>query len=365
MHRFYSLNMSPFITGVFLWCYRRGGGGCYNILCWFWQFVPLFFRKRLEIGVRSLLWWRNGGRAADPGERDVETSETLVDPTDEFYCSYDSTWEDEPSQNRSIEMSSLPRSNRYKFRRFQNAAKDMQTYRHDYPNQPRNQHLSKPEARPNLMFYLGQHPCLPDGLHISDIHKEWHGDYNKLEYVHTYIQWLFPLQEPGVNSEASILTKQEITDFLNNSFAKKNLLKSYKLMLDFYGIELINEITGDVRKTENWMERFDNFNRHTHNSLRITRILKCLGTLGYRDYQAPLVKFFLVETLVNGQLPNIKESVLNYFVFAVLDKKKRRNLLKFAYENYEPKEEFVWCPKKIQMFWLQQMKIQNGREKSP
>uniref|UniRef100_A0A1A8R3H2 Opioid growth factor receptor n=3 Tax=Nothobranchius rachovii TaxID=451742 RepID=A0A1A8R3H2_9TELE len=328
MHRFYSRNVSPFITGVFLWCYRRGGGGCYNILCWFWQFVPLFFRKRLETGVRSL--------------PRVILGNCILGPNHPL--------------NVTVEG---------KFRRFQNAAKDMQTYRHDYPNQPRDQHLSKPEVRPNLMFYLGQDPCLPDGLHISDIHKEWHGDYNKLEYVHTYIQWLFPLQEPGVNSEANILTKQEITDFLNNSFAKKNLLKSYKLMLDFYGIELINEITGDVRKTENWMERFDNFNRHTHNSLRITRILKCLGTLGYRDYQAPLVKFFLVETLVNGQLPNIKESVLNYFVFAVLDKKKRRKLLKFAYENYEPKEEFVWCPKKIQMFWLQQMKIQNGREKSP
>uniref|UniRef100_A0A8C6LI53 Opioid growth factor receptor 1 n=1 Tax=Nothobranchius furzeri TaxID=105023 RepID=A0A8C6LI53_NOTFU len=204
----------------------------------------------------------------------------------------------------------------------------MQTYRHDYPVSLSHT-ATLVETR---VTYL----CLINtGLHISDIHKEWHGDYNKLEYPLSSFLIFINFSLKGLIRASQMITK--------------NLLKSYKLMLDFYGIELINEITGDVRKTENWMERFDNFNRHTHNSLRITRILKCLGTLGYRDYQAPLVKFFLVETLVNGQLPNIKESVLNYFVFAVLDKKKRRNLLKFAYENYEPKEEFVWCPKKIQM----------------
>lgn len=89
----------------------------------------------------------------------------------------------------------------------------------------------------------------------------------------------------------------------------------------------------------------------THNNLRITRILKCLGTLGYQLYQAPLVHFFLEETLIHGKLPSVKESVLNYFLFAVLNKKERRKLIKFAYTNYTPKEEFVWCPKKIQQVW--------------
>uniref|UniRef100_A0A3B4GRM3 Opioid growth factor receptor (OGFr) conserved domain-containing protein n=1 Tax=Pundamilia nyererei TaxID=303518 RepID=A0A3B4GRM3_9CICH len=190
----------------------------------------------------------------------------------------------------------------------------------------------------------------------DDFHKKWYRDYKSLEYVHTYIQWLFPLQEPGVNYEASTLTTEEITDFLNHSIAKKNLLKSYKLMLDFYGIVLCDEKTGKVKKAEHWEERFDNLNSHTHNSLRITRILKCLGNLGYRHYQAPLVRFFLEETLVNGQLPNIRDSVLSYFMFAVLDKKKRRGLIKYAYLNYEPKDEFVWCPKKIQKLWSMQPK---------
>lgn len=92
----------------------------------------------------------------------------------------------------------------------------------------------------------------------------------------------------------------------------------------------------------------------THNNLRITRILKCLGTLGFPHYQAPLVHFFLTETLVNGELPNVKDSVLNYFVFAVLNKNCRRELIKYAFLKYDPNDEFVWCPEKLQRRWVRE-----------
>lgn len=102
--------------------------------------------------------------------------------------------------------------------------------------------------------------------------------------------------------------------------------------------------------------------RHTHNNLRITRILKCLGTLGFPQYQAPLVHFFLIETLVNGELPNVKDSVLNYFVFTVLDKNCRRELIKFAFLNYDPNDEFVWCPKKLQQRWAREARASSTKE---
>lgn len=85
-----------------------------------------------------------------------------------------------------------------------------------------------------------------------------------------------------------------------------------------------------------------------HNNLRITRILKSLGELGFKHYQAPLVRFFLEETLVKKTLSSVKRSVLDYFLFAVLDRKKRQELVRFAYLHFEPKEKFVWCPRKIQ-----------------
>ncbi|XP_042367400.1 opioid growth factor receptor-like [Plectropomus leopardus] len=295
---------------------------------------------------------------SEDGEPDDE--EYRVETSDEFYCEYDSTWETEEQQEDGFRGSR--RIRHYKFSRFESAARDMQNYRHNYPSQSRPQHWMKPvsDDKPNLKFYLGLKSSVPDGAFIHDFHNEWYGAYDILEFVHSYIQWLFPLQEPGMNYEASTLTKEEIKEFLQNNTAKENLLKSYRLMLDFYGIELCDEETGEVKRAENWRERFDNLNSHTHNNLRITRILKCLGTLGYPHYQAPLVHFFLEETLVHGELPSVKDSVLSYFVFAVLDKGQRRSLIKFAYLNYDRKDEFVWCPKKIQMKWSQKVMPKKG-----
>lgn len=284
----------------------------------------------------------------DGGEFDGE--EYRVDPTDELHCGYDSTWDAEESVGPS-RRTTRPAAHNFMFSRFENAARDMENYRHGYPNRQQSTRRDKL----NLQFYLGMTRSVPDGVSIDGFHQDWYKDYDRLESVHSYIQWLFPLQEPGMNRDASILTTEEIEEFLQSNIAKENLLKSYKLMLDFYGIELSDEKTGEVRRACNWRDRFNNLNRQTHNNLRITRILKCLGTLGYRHYQAPLVHFFLKETLVHRELPQVRDSVLHYFVFAVLDKRERRRLLKFAYLSYDRREEFVWCPKKIQIKWSQGM----------
>ncbi|KAK6321583.1 hypothetical protein J4Q44_G00085590 [Coregonus suidteri] len=272
--------------------------------------------------------------------------------TDEYYCMYDSTWEDHPNEETSERRTQHSK----KFKRFRSAARDMQKYRRDYPEQRSNLYFGgqQQDDMPNLQFYRGHIPSSPDGVFIEDFHNKWHRKYSKLEEVHSYIQWLFPLQEPGMNYQAKELTKKEIKAFREDGTAKQRLVTSYKLMLDFYGIELSNDITGEVKRANNWRERFDNLERNTHNNLRITRILKCLGTLGFPHYQAPLVRFFLEQTLVKGKLYNVKESALNYFIFAVIDKQKRRNLVKYAYAHYEPKHEFVWCPKTIQSIFSEE-----------
>ncbi|XP_038871708.1 opioid growth factor receptor-like protein 1 isoform X1 [Salvelinus namaycush] len=274
-----------------------------------------------------------------------------IEDTDEYSCMYDSTWEDHPNE----ETSERRTKHSNKFNRFRSAARDMQKYRHDYPGQGSKLYFGgQQDEMPNLQFYRGQIPSSPDGVFIEDFHNKWHRKYSKLEQVHSYIQWLFPLQEPGMNYQAKELTKKEIEAFLEDGTAKQRLVASYKLMLDFYGIELSNDITGEVKLANNWRERFDNLERNTHNNLRITRILKCLGTLGFPHYQAPLVHFFLEQTLVKDKLYNVKESALNYFIFAVIDKQERRNLVKYAYAHYEPKHEFVWCPKTIQSIFREE-----------
>ncbi|XP_068450646.1 opioid growth factor receptor-like [Clinocottus analis] len=288
------------------------------------------------------------------GEGEFDGEEYRVDLTDDLYCGYDSTWEAKKPQCGAPPRTRRPAARDYKFSRFESAARDMCNYRHGYPFQIRQQHFSQEyKNKPNLQFYLGWQCSEPDGVYIKGFHQEWYRNYSKLESVHSYIQWLFPLEEPGMNSMAPTLTKEEIKEFCQNDTAKANLLKSYKLMLDFYGIKLCDEKTGEVDRASNWKDRFNNLNRESHNNLRITRILKCLGILGYPHYQAPLVLFFLEETLVHGELPGVKDSVLNYFLFAVLDKRERRRLVKFAYLSYSRKEEFVWCPRKIQRVWSQ------------
>ncbi|XP_030590582.1 opioid growth factor receptor isoform X2 [Archocentrus centrarchus] len=226
------------------------------------------------------------------------------------------------------------------------AAKDMQNYRRGYPNLA-DEECSEDKMN-NLQFYLNKFPSAPDDIYIESFLKEWKNDYKRLERVHSYIQWLFPLREPGVNYMASELTKKEIEAFKKNEDAKRRLVESYELMLGFYGIRLVNKETGEVKRAENWKERFGNLERNMHNNLRITRILKSLGELGFEHYQAPLVRFFLEETLVKKTLSSVKRSVLDYFLFAVLDKHKRQELVRFAYLHFEPKDKFVWCPRKIQ-----------------
>ncbi|CAL8379907.1 unnamed protein product [Boreogadus saida] len=233
-----------------------------------------------------------------------------VERTDLLYCEYDTTWETlEYSQGDRRPRGSTQRVYDYEFNRFENAAKDMYNYRHDYPlPMGRSYHRGKGTDMPNLTFYLGERASEPDGFSIGEFHKTWCGDYYRLERVHSFVQWIFPLQEVGMNDEAFVLTKQEIEAFLKNETAKLNLQQSYGLMLDFYGIELSNLETGAVRRASNWPERFENMNWHTHNNMRLTRILKCLGTLGFRHYQAPLVRFFLEETLVQGNLPRSRRA---------------------------------------------------------
>ncbi|XP_060913317.1 opioid growth factor receptor-like protein 1 [Labrus mixtus] len=277
---------------------------------------------------------------------------------DDCVCDYDSTWDTEsdgddpagesqtrrlcPDKNKSawtlVTWHHTPRNMR--------AAKDMQTYRREYPNLADDE--CSEDKMNNLQFYLNKFPSAPDDVYIESFLKEWKNDYKRLERVHSYIQWLFPLREPGVNYMASELTKKEIEAFKKNEDAKRRLVESYELMLGFYGMRLVSKETGEVKRADNWKERFGNLERNMHNNLRITRILKSLGELGFKHFQAPLVRFFLEETLVKKTLSSVKRSVLDYFLFAVKDKQKRQELVHFAYLHFEPKDKFVWCPRKIQ-----------------
>eukprot|EP00064_Thunnus_orientalis_P009677 superscaffoldBa00001243_g9703 len=81
-----------------------------------------------------------------------------------------------------------------------------------------------------------------------------------------------------------------------------------------------------------------------HNYLRITRILKSLGELGYEAFKAPLVRLFLEESLCHNTLPNMQHSVLEYYVYTIRLPATRRRLLRYARQHYRPAHAFLWGP---------------------
>nr|XP_028684520.1 opioid growth factor receptor isoform X3 [Macaca mulatta] len=247
--------------------------------------------------------------------------------------------DEEPEEPRAARPSAL--QSRMTGSRNWRATRDMCRYRHNYPD------LVERDCNgdtPNLSFYRNEIRFLPNGCFIEDILQNWRDNYDLLEDNHSYIQWLFPLREPGVNWHAKPLTLREVEVFKSSQEIQERLVRAYELMLGFYGIRLEDRGTGTVGRAQNYQKRFQNLNWRSHNNLRITRILKSLGELGLEHFQAPLVRFFLEETLVRQELPGVRQSALDYFMFAVRCRNQRRQLVHFAWEHFRPRCKFVWGP---------------------
>ena len=93
----------------------------------------------------------------------------------------------------------------------------------------------------------------------------------------------------------------------------RRVIKSYRLMLRFYGLELVDERTGAVRRdAEVGDAQLQNFNLSAHNWLRISRIITSLGELGFRRYKAPFLRQLRAE-IDNGSLANAAQSYEQYW----------------------------------------------------
>jgi hypothetical protein len=95
--------------------------------------------------------------------------------------------------------------------------------------------------------------------------------------------------------------------------AQRRLIVSYKLMLDFYGMQLVDEQLGVVARAVNYRSRYAHLNRSFHNYLRVTRILKCLGELGREELKLGFL-LHVVRELVEGELSakSVGKSAVNY-----------------------------------------------------
>jgi hypothetical protein len=102
---------------------------------------------------------------------------------------------------------------------------------------------------PNYRFYRGEISSQPDGDFVDNIHTKWDGDNDRLEYHHGYIQWLFPVFEnAGMNFQSSPLSKTGAALIRADADCCRRVIKSYRLILRFYGFALVDERTGALQR---------------------------------------------------------------------------------------------------------------------
>ncbi|XP_073482861.1 opioid growth factor receptor-like protein 1 isoform X4 [Aquarana catesbeiana] len=290
------------------------------------------FKEPTTVEDCDSTWETDSGGDEEQGDEDEEADKDGFEDSGAEELGSEVT---DSSQNDSnaLEQNIKPKRSFY-------AARDLYKYRHQYPN---FKDLRCQNDLCNLRFYMNKIPFKPDGVYIEDILNKWKSDYDKLEHNHTYIQWLFPLREQGLNFYAKELTSYEIEEFKKTKEATKRFIMAYKIMLDFFGLKLVDK-NGNVSRAANWQDRFHHLNESQHNYLRITRILKSLGELGYEHFKSPLVKVFLQESIVENTIPNMKQSALEYFVYTIKVRRERRRLLRYACLYYQPPEHFIWGP---------------------
>jgi Opioid growth factor receptor (OGFr) conserved region len=143
--------------------------------------------------------------------------------------------------------------------------------------------------------------------------------FDELECHHDYIQWLFPLPEPsGANPSAPLLTKNDVAVFGSDQSLRMALLRSFGLMLAFYGLELVD--SGDrveVRRSDDFDERSRVWlTSGNHNFLRISRMLRSLSLLGLAGHPHAFLK--CLEGIYAERSRTIGTTTMGYWRRAVV-----------------------------------------------
>ena len=128
-----------------------------------------------------------------------------------------------------------------------------------------------------LSFYYGSHPD-HKGRMLAEIVQQ---DDHWLESTHDYIQWLFPLDAISrASSHAPIVDGATIKAFHTDELLQKHMRVCLVRMLKFSGLRFDGQT---LQKSIDWHQNKDRwFTVHSHNSLRITRILKSMALLGLK-----------------------------------------------------------------------------------
>ncbi len=118
----------------------------------------------------------------------------------------------------------------------------------------------------------------------------------RLEAVHDYIQWLFPLPEgSGFNPYAPVLTSEDVATIREDPALQGSIRASFRRLLTFYGYAWEDGAVVQTDKTRlrAWVTPGN------HNFLRVSRILRSLALLGLRNEAASFLS--ALERLAAGE----------------------------------------------------------------
>src|SRR5580700_3614644 len=115
-------------------------------------------------------------------------------------------------------------------------------------------------ANPRIVGFLSGAAPDAEGRFLAEIQR-WPDQ--RLEDVHDFIQWMFPLAEPSrFNPDVPVLDDETIAEVRSRPELQDAVRISWNRMCQFY------------KGSDHWLSPGN------HNHLRITRILKCLRLLG-------------------------------------------------------------------------------------
>lgn len=157
-----------------------------------------------------------------------------------------------------------------------------------------------------LNFYRGEGKDAA-GRSIAEI---WAWDGRRLEMVHDFIQWLFPLPEASrFNPEAPLLSAADIAAFRTDPGLRARVRRSLDLMLAFYGLsrgECAIRRQPDFATAVHWLEPLN------HNHLRLTRIMLFLRHVGL-DAEAEALLACLLDIAAHEGSAAISERTLQFW----------------------------------------------------
>ena len=110
----------------------------------------------------------------------------------------------------------------------------------------------------NVKFFRNQIKYEPKGDYLENILRDYWGDYDLLQSNTNYTQWLFPLRTKGFNSYSQILQLHELDTLKKDERAIRLLLKSYEMMLNFYGMKFKSNSRIEIIRADNYKERYRN-----------------------------------------------------------------------------------------------------------